>query len=133
VNKLLHSLIVWILLLAVPLQGFAAATMMLCAPQVANAAAVPGASHDHQAMLAAQASGHHDQHAVSRHDGDGDKHDRQAGGKCGACSACCYGAAMAPSDSLPMSSGVPAFESIPFAAGHAPTVDLAGPERPPQS
>lgn len=131
-NKLLQSLIVWILLLAVPLQGFAAATMMLCEPQVAEAAAMPGAAHDHQAMLAAQAAAHHDQ-AVSGHEGDGGKHDRQAGGKCGACSTCCYGAAMAPPTSLPMSSGAPAFESIPFAAGHAPTVDLAGPERPPQS
>ncbi|MEO7581218.1 MAG: DUF2946 family protein [Massilia sp.] len=139
-KKLVKLLIVWIMLLAVPLQGFASATMMLCAPEAAAASAMPRVGHDHQAMLAAQDSAHHHRHVVAAHDaaaGEGDSHagkaDHHGAGKCGACSTCCYGAAMAPSNVLPVGSAGPAFETIPFAAGHAPAVDLAGPERPPQS
>jgi hypothetical protein len=137
-----RSLIVWLMLLAVPFQGFASATMLLCAPssgaKIAQlSAAIDHSHHGHVAALQDQ-SVRHDHHATTSdasgsHAHDGSSTDHHAGGKCSSCAACCIGASMAPSTS----SGLPVqpvhSESIPFHSGHYPTVDLAFPERPPQS
>ena len=130
-NTFFKTLIVWIIVLAVPLQGFASTTMMLCAP--APPASAPSQQmnmpHDHQAMLAAQAAGGKSA-AAAEHDATPRAH---AASKCGASSACCFGVAMSPSTALVLSCEALTFETIPFDAGKTPSVDLAGPERPPQS
>lgn len=140
---LVKSLIVWFLLLAVPFQGFASATMLFCAPMqspatvaFANVAAAP--PHDHQAMLAMQAAGgdhHHAQAAQPTGDdaagaSSSGHHD---GGKCNTCAACCFGASMAPSASLRLPVETQRFAAAPFDTGFVPVVELALPERPPQA
>jgi hypothetical protein len=127
VNTLLKSLIVWLMLVAVPFQGFASATMLLCTPIPATAAAEPGAQHDHAAMMASQ----HDHHAARA--GDSAPADHHTDHKCGSCAACCLGASMAPSRRYDLAVQPPRFESIPFDSGYQPVVDLAVPERPPKS
>lgn len=142
--KLIHrTLLVWLLLLALPFQGLAAAGMLPCAPgmpQAASASAsmtMDGGHHDHAAMPKAVASrtaasaqpdsGHC---APDPHAG---KHGGQHSEKAGSCAACCIGAAMAPAV-LPMLVLSPShFISIPFRAGHVPSVDPALPERPPRT
>ena len=133
---LLKSFIVWLMLLAIPFQGYASATMMLCASaahaghaaQVESALSGPApahfghdhAAHNHLAMSAD--TPHH--HAGTAHDG----------AKCGMAGACCCAGA------LPMATfavHLPALgstsEAIPFHPDFLPAVDLAHPERPPQS
>jgi hypothetical protein len=123
VKTVLKSLLVWVLLLAVPFQGFASATMLMCAPMQPATAAAP---HDHGAMLAAQAAGHDHstgQSAAGHH----------AKGKCNACAACCFGAAMPPSHFSRVPVEAQSFAVDPVDAGFVPAVDLAFPERPPIS
>lgn len=136
---LLRSLIVWLMLLAIPYQGVASATMMLCVDagsthsadsvhsahsvkpahqaHTAPAAAAMPAAHDHAAML----QGGHDGHGKSTHDGM----------KCSGASCCAAGAPA----SIPMLALLAPITSSQAVAGYAdflPAVHLAHPERPPQ-
>ena len=140
---LLKSLLVWFMLLAVPLQGFASATTLLCAPldpasQTTGLLNTPAPVHDHQAMLAARHADHADAAGADTpaHHADASGksaagHD--AGGKCNSCSACCFGAAMVTSHATRMPVELQQFTVIPFDPGSVPAVDLALPERPPQA
>lgn len=145
VKILFKSLLVWFMLLAVPLQGFASATTLLCAPPGTASGThelllrTGAPAHDHQAMLLARHAD--DMHAAGAdmtsagHSETSGKasssHD--AGGNCNACSACCVGAAMAPSPAMRVPVEAQQFTVIPFDSGVAPAVDLALPERPPQA
>jgi hypothetical protein len=136
VKRFNRLLLAWLLLLALPLQGFAGARMPLCNAGGAPTQAAPAhaASHDHAAMLRAQAAGHHAVHAGA-HDGAGPdqaspgKH----GAKTGACASCCIGAALAPALPVPPVPERPVSVPIPFFAGHLPSVDPVLPDRPPQA
>jgi hypothetical protein len=131
VKNALKSLIVWVMLLAVPLQAFASATMLLCAPvsvrmESQHQRAVAEAPHQHDvatSLTAAPVTGDV-QNAVSDH--------HHAGGKCGSCANCGCGASMVPSFASSVPVLAPHFESIPFNLGHVLNVDLAFPERPPR-
>lgn len=136
-SLLLRTLFVWLLLLALPYQGFASATMMLCAPASASSAAGT-AGHDHAAMLAAQA-GQYPQHAVQQdlqqdlqqdhqHKPGTSSHDSV---KCGA-GACCAGTVLPPSLALSLPALANESATIPFRPDFLPAVHLAHPERPPQ-
>ncbi|MRW88795.1 hypothetical protein GJ699_02210 [Duganella sp. FT80W] len=123
---LFRSFLVWLMLLALPYQGYASAQMLLCvvpAPaQEAHAAMnMPAGPHDHAAMLAAQAAHQH----------DGDQSSSHSNMKCTG-SACC--AAAAPLLTLDLSAPASPLASrmVPFYSDFLPAVDLAHPERPPQ-
>ena len=88
--SLFRTLLLWAVMLAVPLQGYAAASMQFCAAGEASAVAVamsqPAAPHDHA---------HDSQHGVSTSDLESTPHhhDHASGGgdsthKCGTCGAC---------------------------------------------
>ena len=116
-------MLIWLMLLAVPVQGFAAATMLLCEPVVVSLHADP-AVHDHAAMLEARASEQPDQPASSSH---------HTSGKCSSCAAFCLGLVM-------MTSTQPSLPALDFPAQHnaASTARLISvipdhPERPPQA
>jgi hypothetical protein len=120
VNAIIRSLILWLALLVLPFQGFAAAAMLPCAPaQAAPASAhAPMAGmthHDHAAHHAAGAAKLSHQHA-----------------KCGNCAACCVGAALVPAAFADVAPHGATALAIPFAAGHMPSVDPDHPERPPR-
>jgi hypothetical protein len=121
---MLRFLLVCYLLLALPFQAFAAASMRLPAAlaQTAPAAQQLPPCHqqvapDHKMTTKAVAGDHH----ASPHAKD----------KCGTCAACCVGAAMATSLFAPPALAPPSTVSIPFRAGHLPSVDPVLPERPP--
>jgi len=142
-TTLLRSLVVWLLLLAMPFQAFASATMMPCASQMhdsqSSVVMAPGQDHDHHhdhaAMLAAMAyagavpqqlhQAHHADHCTNN------LHNAHA--KCD-CAACCVGAVLASTSMLAV---VPALDNLSeppaLYADFLPAVDLAHPERPPQS
>jgi hypothetical protein len=131
VKAILKALIVWITLLALPLEGIASATMCVCAPY---AVAHQRAHHDHDhasmaedaapaAAAHASPSAHADHHPAQHHHC----------AKCAACAACGSCMSMAPAclTVLP----VPASTSVtvPFDQHALSSVDLALPERPPRA
>jgi hypothetical protein len=128
VKSILRSLVVCFLMLALPFQAFASASML---PRVVNASlaahAAPAAELPpcHQQMAK-----DHMAKAPSAHDGDTAQHDK---GKCGSCAACCVGAAMASGMPATLALAPPATTSIPFRAGHLPSVDPVLLERPPST
>jgi hypothetical protein len=149
VKLLLKSLLVWFMLLAVPLQGYASATTMLCAPlETASGATAPlhppAATHDHRAMATARHTAQmhaadtavhqaadNDKAAIGYHAGHQAGH--HAGGKCNSCSACCFGAVMASSDATRVPVETQQFSIIAFDSISVPAVDLAFPKRPPKA
>ncbi|GGY89442.1 hypothetical protein GCM10007388_23690 [Pseudoduganella plicata] len=130
-KALLRILVLWLLMAGVPLQGYASATMLLCAPPAtaaAHSAAMAHGEHDHAAMLAAQEHGDHqnqqdNQNQPGTHHGDA---------KCAGAAFCCTGAplagAMPTAPSLPDARSAP----VPFDSTAPAAVDLAGLERPPK-
>ena len=137
---LLRSLIVWLMLLALPYQGYASATMLLCvAPATAAGpsayAAMPSGPHDHAAMMAAQTAHDHTIHATDTahadHQHGGDGKSAHSGMKCGG-TACCAAAAPVLTLALDIPSLPLVSVAVPFYSDFLPAVDLAHPERPPQ-
>jgi hypothetical protein len=119
VNTALRSLFVWLLLLALPLQGLAAARMLpsVSAPAVtaaAQAAAPARRCHDLPAAHAAKAAGgdHQDKHRA-------------------ACPGCCIAVALVSTPLVPPAFAPPSV-AIPFRAAWVASVDPTLPERPPR-
>ncbi|MFC6522535.1 hypothetical protein ACFQAT_25265 [Undibacterium arcticum] len=86
------------MLLALPLQGVAAATMMPCAETHGHTAAtamgaLPDASPDHHHQQQDIAAAHDDGQASHDHSS---APDHQSDAKCSHCSVCCVGAALLP-------------------------------------
>ena len=115
-NTVLRSLFVWLLLLALPIQGMAAVARML--PHVAATAhAAPAVPHCHDTASAADAGKAAGTHHPGKHHG--------------VCADCCIAAAPVPAPFVPPACAPPSV-AIPFRAGHVPSVDPALPERPPR-
>jgi hypothetical protein len=116
VNTIVRSLIVWLLLLALPFQGLAAARMLPSVEVAAATQAAPVAQHCHDMPAAhapeAAAGDHHDKHR-------------------GVCADCCIVVALVPAPLVPPAFAPPSI-AIPFHAGHLASVDPALPERPPR-
>jgi hypothetical protein len=124
----------WLVLLAVPFQGFAAAAMLPCAPASGQShhAAMTHAGHDMRAMH--DHAMMQDHHGVAQHSHDSTKtHGHDADGKCASCAACCIGAAMAPALLDGFAATPPPSHSIPFRAVHVPSIHPQVLERPPSS
>ncbi|NHZ34515.1 hypothetical protein [Massilia rubra] len=113
--KCFRTLLVWLMLLAIPLQGFAAASSALCA-----AANAPLASH----AVASMDEGHCDK-------ADSAAPDSPA--KCSNCAFCCVGMAIAPAFPAPGAAPPLASELIAYAAMHVTAHIPGGLERPPHS
>ena len=143
-----HTFMIWLLLLAVPVQSFAATTMAMCDPIVVAAhqktlgsehahAVQPGVHthvvhdhhlHEHTTMLAQDDHVH--PWSANQHD---DGHLRHAGAKCGSCATCCLFFMMSGCASVSVEPAVTAtalfFSIVNFPVSIVP----AHPERPPQA
>ena len=138
----LRSVMMWLLLFALPLQGFAAATMLNCGPNhqrmMVAAIAEPDQTHEHMA-----AGQHHREtgmagveHEAASVDQRGDavplpQLDKLMKFKCNACAVCCMGAAMP--------TAIFTFELFPPAMAPESSVPTShvgfvtdGPDRPPR-
>lgn len=155
---LIRALATLVLMLAVPLQGFAASSMLLCRPghgpqtafaqSVQNDSAMPAAD---TAKNAKNAAVHHDHKRHSHRDGGalrghdtaptsldqtqvlgGDKiPDTPASGKCSVCAACCLGAAIVGDFTVPLAiASSSAVDILPQLSSLA--VTQPGLERPPR-
>jgi hypothetical protein len=112
-KSVIRAVALWLILVALPFQGFASASMQLCGAAKPAAQAAHGGHHDHAAM---QASAQHD------------------GGGChgGAMGDCCVGAALAYALPQPVTHSRLA-ERLHLRDPVPPLpVDLALPKRPPR-
>lgn len=117
-KSVIRVIALWLMLVAVPFQGFASASMLLCG--VAMPAAQAGA-HDHAAMQA------------DSHGEDGSQHDCGGSATCTSMGDCCLGAALAYA--TPRAAAQPQPVTRLRLADPAPPkpVDLALPKRPPRT
>ena len=105
----IRLILAWLLLAALPLQGWAAATMLFCGP--APRAAVVAKAHSPEA-----AANHHQMHGphdvpaahAQHHDAaDGAQPVADGSHTCGVCAACCHGVALAQTQPWPSVSPAP--------------------------
>ena len=107
----LRAILLWLMMLAVPFQGYAAAAMTFCAPEPTHASS--GAVHDHSRHdHGTQGAEHH--HADASSDDSADHHDAlsahddssDTSHKCGNC-ASCHSVGMTPTLDTPILHGLP--------------------------
>ncbi len=123
----LRVVVTWLLALALPAQGLAAATMALCAPAAIVAA--------HAVTGAAPAAPHCDEHAAVAPDPSRSKPAPGEGGVVAKCSICAACAALAALPGAVLHVPEPAPVATRFAAD-VPAVEhfvADGPERPPRA
>lgn len=132
----------WLLLLALPLQGYAAALMLHCGPShhgmMDQLVSVPTELHHHSV----EGGAHHaidiaaDQGTVAVIDAggeDGSVHHLTTLSKfkCSACASCCVGAAL-PATALVFASSEPAHTPTRFVLASPVGFFTDGPDRPPR-
>jgi hypothetical protein len=140
VRAIWRCLLVWLTVLAMPIQGIAAAGMLHCGPGLPGVpqhpaqTAGPGAMHGHHpGAEGAGAHAHH--HGAAQQEAEApdtpSAFNGQADHHCSACAACCLGAALPASM---MQLPVPDVSCAPVLAPVvAPASFIAGgPERPPR-
>ncbi len=139
---LIRTLLIWLLVLAVPAQGAAATTMAFCGPDHSGAAGTHGeqmtpSGHAHPQFAAQGIRGSHDRASAHEDSVDAGRSAAPVKGvhgdkqKCSACASCCSIGAI-----LNSVLDVPAPDLTPTTfAVVVPTVDafaVDGPDRPPR-
>lgn len=132
----LRLLLAWLIMAALPLQGFAAASMLLCSgahpmkvaqgsPRAAQHADAASAGHDH-------AKHSHAVEAEPAQAADSAKPLPDASHKCGACASCCHSLAIAGFVGWPDFAPLPqAGSAEPFVLIDTPFPQL--PDKPPRA
>lgn len=94
-TRALRSVLTWLLLVAVPLQGYAAAGMLFCGAVGERATVAVGVDHHHDHATSSLEGTHQHEVAVVASD-DGAVWDLHGAmhGKCSVCSSCCSAAAI---------------------------------------
>ena len=129
--SVLRLLFAWLLIAAVPMQGFAAASMLLCGA---------GSEHQHTATMASET---HDHAAMYSHMGDADLSHAHAahpapdaspdtGHTCSICAACCNGMALVGLNHLATVAPAPQAQlAEPFVLIHTRATPV--PDKPPRA
>ena len=135
-RRIFHTLMIWLMLLAVPLQGFAAASMPLCEAigVIEQDRLHPTAidqsvetMHHHGEMVT-----HHDHahHGSTNHSSTASSY---ATAKCGVCAACCVGATMTFSAVSAFQPRPAVLERLLSASSFPVSIIPSSLERPPQT
>jgi hypothetical protein len=138
-NRFFKTFVLWFLLLALPMQGMAAAIQLSCGP-AHHAAMISDAQHHHDEHPHGVAPHHHDDevgaqqttHADTMAKADNAPDAKQVASSCSACATCCTGAAAPPAFSAWISphssSELVVIYPSPLVTGFVPV----GLERPPK-
>ena len=152
-HLLTRTVLAWLLMLAIPMQGFAATAMLFCAPSHHSVVSTSSASQVAAPTL--QASAHHDagMQQSAHHEYESDvsssstsaasdsldltktaplKIGKLADGKCSACATCCTGSALVGTV-LMNSVAMTGSDSIPFALESFVSYVPEGSDPPPRS
>ncbi|MDF2466674.1 MAG: hypothetical protein K0Q43_4909 [Ramlibacter sp.] len=117
----LRLFLVWLVMAALPLQGWAAATMLYCGPAQKSAA--------HAKAHAQQAASHHDDMQAAHHDvqsahaqhhvdaadaaaSEGAQPVADSPHTCGVCATCCHGVALAQTPQWPSITAAPGADLV---------------------
>jgi hypothetical protein len=144
VKRILRTLLLWLMMLALPTQGMAAATLLYCGPVHAGGAtstpvrpsevAAAHAEHGHAHMHASRQAGHvHSDHAQAElADASAHSMTPAVDTACSVCAACCSATAIM---AKPLFMPAQAEPLAPVRAGTALAVDFFtdGPRRPPRT
>ncbi len=128
----LRLLLFWLLVLVIPVQGFAATSGLLCDRGGVHHHETVGPHagekfHSHDLHTVAQVPAHsHAASGVSAPGVDGPAH------QCGLCAACCHAVAISHHHQPVLASSVP-LADIPDIAAHIPSLSLRLPEKPPRA
>ena len=134
----LRAILLWLMMLAVPFQGYAAAAMAFCAPEPAQASAVMAHDHSQHHHASPQDAERH-QHVDLNNDDGADHHAVQSAQddpsdafhKCGNCAAC-HSVGMMPTLGTSILHGLPQADlAEPFLA--MATVSPRVPHKPPRA
>lgn len=131
-----------LLLVAIPLQGLAAATMLFCGPSgpsVHAQQAAPAAQDQHAQHHGPPAGHDHAMHQHAGHDEATGQADQPSNGptadpgqKCSVCAACCHSVAITEAPSVPMLSPAPqTLSAEPPVAVHSRPSPV--PDKPPRA
>ncbi|MBT2326009.1 hypothetical protein J7E62_27145 [Variovorax paradoxus] len=104
----LRAILLWLMMLALPFQGYAAAAMAFCAAEPATESAV-GMPHDHAEhdhASPAQGAAHHHADADVDADHPAAQDPSKSSHKCGTCAAC-HSVGLMPTLDLPRVHGLP--------------------------
>ena len=124
--------VMFLLAVALPLQGVAAATMISCAPGQHDHGSGHFRSHDHRSASSAVAE-HSHAAKTSPHSHDGKRDLSKASQhKCSACASCCTGAAV-PSEEVTFDTVKSTDHFAPLVARRVPAFVTEGLERPPRA
>lgn len=129
--KALKTIFVWILLFALPLQGFAAAPMSLCATGEAVLEMASGAQHAAAPSARSGDCGHHQATPPEASFEDCDSPSDTA--TCSACAACSVGASISAAFATLPAFNAHGAESIPYVAAHDTACIYGALERPPHT
>lgn len=125
----LRRVLVWLVMAAIPLQGFAAASMLFCAaathqPQAQAVQAIQSSHHDH--------FGHSHAGVSVAEKAQGSDELPDAAHKCGLCASCCHSVAISESPSIaPLISAPRAGLADPFALMQSRPSPV--PDKPPRA
>jgi hypothetical protein len=127
--KLMKTLFVWLLLLlALPLQGYAAAALNFC-----SSGSAPPRAQAHCHIVSAK-SDHSLTHDATGANADaGHCQDASSSHKCSNCSFCAFGAACVPTSTPPLAARPAGAERIDYLPHYVTSRLPAGLERPPHS
>jgi hypothetical protein len=124
--KLMKTLFIWLLLLALPLQGYAAAALNIC-----SSGSPPPRAQAHCHVVSAKAD-----KAVSHESASADAghcQDASTSHKCSNCSFCAFGAACVPTSTPPLAAKPAGAERIDYLPHYVTSRLPAGLERPPHT
>ncbi|MEO8302888.1 MAG: hypothetical protein ABI724_02100 [Betaproteobacteria bacterium] len=142
-HRTARFVLICLMMVAVPLKGAVASSMVMCGPGHSGTSveAIAGSGMDG----AGNGSLHHHDHAAHSHASDaGDEHDQSAGlsdhknlakhgvMKCSICAACCVGGAFLPPVEFSVPASIGTESPFPAVAARFSWTVLAGLERPPR-
>lgn len=125
--KSLKSLLVWLLLLALPLQGFAAVSMSMCEMGEAKLVMAATAAMDNASPAMPEGCEHHNAAPAAGEDSGGSM------AKCSTCASCSVGAAMVAALTRFPQVNSHGAERIPYVAAYDTACIYGALERPPHS
>jgi hypothetical protein len=136
--KPLKTLLLWLLLLAIPIQGLANNALTICQTSHQRISQVVASDHsfDHHSIVGHDAKHYH--HAMQHGDTGGSlSHDGEHGpdqqlSSCSACAACSIGALWLPGNDAVFPSILVPSTTVSSLAFHVPGVEPERPEHPPR-